>query len=57
MKKGLTKRYIKFGWEFFEMLDWRRQTKIRKKYKKSFSKRARAYENRDVKKEVLNNIE
>lgn len=44
MKKGLTKRYRKFGWEFFELLDWRRQTKIRKKYKRSFSKRARAFE-------------
>ena len=38
MKKGLTKRYIKFGWEFFEMLDWRRQTKIRKNIKNLFLK-------------------
>ena len=57
MKRGLTKRYRKFGWEFFELLDWRREVKVRKKYKKSFSKRARAYENRDVRNEVLNNIE
>ena len=57
MKKGLTKRYRKFGWEFFELLDWRREVKVRKKYKKSFSKRARAFENRDVRNEILNNIE
>ena len=56
MKKGLTKRYRKFGWEFFELLDWRREVKVRKKYKKSFSKRVRAYENRYVRNEVLDNI-
>ena len=55
MKKGLTKRYRKFGWEFFELLDWRRKVKVRKKYKKSFSKRARAFEKIDVRNEVLNN--
>ena len=31
MKRGLTKRYRKFGWEFFELLDWRREVKVRKK--------------------------
>ena len=54
MKRGLTKRYRKFGWEFFELLDWRREVKVRKKYKKSFSKRARALESVD--KYIINKI-
>lgn len=57
MKRGLTKRYRIFGWEFMELLDWRRQTKVRKKYKKSFSKRARAFENEQFRNEVLKNME
>lgn len=57
MKKGLTKRYRKFGWDFFELLDLRRQTKVREKHKKSFSKRARAFEKEQFRNEVLKNIE
>ncbi len=57
MKKGLTKRYKKFGWEFFELLDWRRQMKIRNKYKKSFTKRARVFEKEQFRNEILKNIE
>lgn len=48
MKRGLTKRYRKFGWEFLEMFDWRREGKVRKSYKKSFNGRARANDKKVV---------
>lgn len=56
MKQGLTKRYRKFGWEFLELLDWRREGKVRKSYKKSFSGRARANDKKIVRNIILTEI-
>jgi len=56
MKQGLTKRYRKFGWEFYELLDWRRSGKVRKSYKKSFNGRARANDKKAVRDIVLSEI-
>lgn len=56
MKRGLTKRYRTFGLEFYELLDWRREGKVRKSYKKSFSGRARASDKKIVRDIVSSEI-
>jgi hypothetical protein len=51
--EGLRHRYKSFGWDYFELLYWRRFKKVRSKHKNSFSKRARAREKEQLR-EYLN---